>query len=140
MVSSMPEISPSMSCILLFMLAYLAPDLSPMFSIFRFLPFVISLLVLFPFLGLGPFCLIHLPVTLYFLILVKVFICFFLKGFYLFMFFCLSLRKFLYIRSESCSSRMLAYLGLAVVGELGSNCAKLHWFLLLIILCLPFTI
>lgn len=35
---------------------------------------------------------------------------------------------------------MLGYLGLAIVGELGSSSGKLHWFLLLIFVCLHFAI
>ena len=39
-------------------------------------------------------------------------------------------------RSESCFSSVLGYLGLAMVGELGSNDANYPWFLLLMFLCL----
>ena len=44
-----------------------------------------------------------------------------------------------YIRSESCSSGVLEYRGLAVV-ELGSDGAKLYWLLLVMFLFLPFAI
>jgi hypothetical protein len=39
-------------------------------------------------------------------------------------------------RTESCFSCVLGYPGLAVVGDLSSDVAKWHWFLLL----MPFTI
>ena len=40
----------------------------------------------------------------------------------------------------SCFSGVLGYPGLAVVGQLGSNGAMLPWFLLAMLLCLPFAI
>ena len=43
-------------------------------------------------------------------------------------------------KSESCFSGVLWYQGLAVVEELGSDGAKLHWVLSLMFLYLPFTI
>jgi len=43
-------------------------------------------------------------------------------------------------RSESCSSGVLVYPELAIVGELGSDSVKLHWLLLIIFLCLPFSL
>jgi hypothetical protein len=41
--------------------------------------------------------------------------------------------------SEFCFSVVLVYLGLDVMGELGSDGPKLHWVLLLMFLCLPLT-
>ena len=41
---------------------------------------------------------------------------------------------------NSCFSGVLGYLGLAVVGELGSDVALWPWFLLVGFLYLPFTI
>ena len=41
---------------------------------------------------------------------------------------------------NSCFSGVLGYLGLAVVGELGSDVAMRPWFLLVVLLCLPFAI
>ena len=43
-------------------------------------------------------------------------------------------------RSLCCFSDVLVYPELAVVGELGSGGAELHWVLLLMILCLPLAI
>jgi hypothetical protein len=43
-------------------------------------------------------------------------------------------------KSESCFSGVLGYLGLAVVGVLGSDDAKWSWFQLVRFLCLPFAI
>jgi len=43
-------------------------------------------------------------------------------------------------KSKSCFSGVLGYLGLAVVGELGSDDAKWPWFLLLRFLSLPLAI
>jgi hypothetical protein len=43
-------------------------------------------------------------------------------------------------RSESCFSGVLDYPGLTVFGELGSDGAKWHWFLLLMFFCLPLSI
>ena len=42
-------------------------------------------------------------------------------------------------KSESCFSGVLWYLGLTVVGELGSDDAKEPWFLVLMFLLLPLT-
>ena len=42
--------------------------------------------------------------------------------------------------SEFCFSVVLVYLGLDVMGELGSDDPKLHWVLLLMFLCLLLTI
>lgn len=66
------------------------------------------------------------------------------------MFLCVSLREFFIsslkasiifmswdFKSLSCFSGMLGYVGIAVVGELGSGIIKLHWVLLLMILSLP---
>jgi hypothetical protein len=44
------------------------------------------------------------------------------------------------LRSHSCSSGLLGYPGLAIVGDLGSDGFILHWLLLIIFLHLPFTI
>lgn len=44
------------------------------------------------------------------------------------------------LRSQSCSSGVLDYPLLAVLGELGSNGAILHWLLLIMFLHLPFAI
>ena len=44
------------------------------------------------------------------------------------------------LRSESFSLGVLEYLGLAVVEEIGSNAAILHWLLLIMFLCLSFAI
>jgi hypothetical protein len=41
--------------------------------------------------------------------------------------------------NQSCSSGVLGYTGLTVVGKLGSDDAKQPWFLLLMFLSLPFT-
>ena len=43
-------------------------------------------------------------------------------------------------KSISCFSGVLGYPGLAVVGELGSDGATLPWFLLVMLLPLPFAI
>ena len=43
-------------------------------------------------------------------------------------------------KSRSCSSGVLGYPGLAIVGELGSDGAMLLWFLLVMFLLLPFAI
>jgi hypothetical protein len=43
-------------------------------------------------------------------------------------------------RSESCFSGVLGYPWLVVMGELGSYGVEWDWFLLLMFLCLPFTI
>ena len=42
-------------------------------------------------------------------------------------------------KPDSCFSSVLGYPGHAVVGELASYVAKLHWLLLLMFLCLPLT-
>jgi hypothetical protein len=75
---------------------------------------------------------------------------FLFKGFYLFVFSYISLRKLcrfslkasmtLDLRSKSCFSGVLGYPGLAVVGTLGSDRVILHWLLLIIFLCLSFAI
>jgi hypothetical protein len=76
----MPDILSSISCILLLMLASVAPDPIPRFPFPALPPFVFSLLFLLPFLGLGLLCSIPSPVcvVLYFL---KGFICFLFEGF-----------------------------------------------------------
>jgi hypothetical protein len=65
MVSSAPEILPSISCSLLLMLASMIPDLFPRFLSPRLSPFVISLLFLFPFLYPGWFCSLPSPVHVF---------------------------------------------------------------------------
>jgi hypothetical protein len=58
----------------------------------------------------------------------------------LFMFFLKSSIMKSDFKSESCFSSVAGYPGLAMVRELGSDDASYPWFLLLIFLCLPFTI
>jgi hypothetical protein len=57
MLSTMPEISFSIYCILLVILAFVVPVIFSKFSISRVSSTCVSFLLLFPFLGTGVFCL-----------------------------------------------------------------------------------
>jgi len=63
------------------------------------------------------------------------------SGIPIFILFCVSIIFMRWdLKSESCSSCGWGYLELAVVEELGSDSAILHWLLLIMFLGLPFTI
>ena len=66
MVSSAPKILSSIACVLFGMLSSMTPDVFPKFLSSELAPFVISLLFLFLFLGLGWFSSVISPVWLCF--------------------------------------------------------------------------
>lgn len=151
MVSSMPLILSSISCSQLMIFASIVPVLFHTFSISR-----VSSIFYFSIISISLFrawAIFSIPSTfwLWFPVLLRdLFDSSLRVSTYLTMFSCTSLGDlFIYlkpsiifkwwiVRSEFCFSGVLEYPGLAMVGELVCDGAKLHWLLLLMFLCLLF--